>query len=436
MDEDRSGPRRLVLLRFAVLAISRDMGANEGQMTVHKANIGAIELCTPLTDRLHFLAGQYQATLECLEDLVVVTGLAVVGVEHRGSTLCYHARNMRSSQSRMVVISTGTILRVVGILATIALAWVIRDILLIVFTAMLLAGVVYPLARFAQARHVPKGIAVFIFYLLLFGTIILLFSLLVPRIVEQMQSFVGSYSQAGWLFGDRAMWANLFSKIGAGGTWQTALEGIKGQTSQVVGGLFSTVGDVFGGLVTFFAVLVLSFYMILEESAVKTLFHNLVPNEYQELASRVVWQMIDKLGGWMRGQLVLGLIIGILYFLAYWAIGLPYALLLALLGGLLEFIPYIGPFIAAVPAVILGLSVSPTHAVVALVATIVIQRIENDIVVPKVMQKAVGLNPIVSLIAFMIGAKLFGIVGAIFSIPVATAASVVLAETIRFQKEV
>ncbi len=336
----------------------------------------------------------------------------------------------------MVVISTGTILRVVGILAAIAVAWIIRDILLIVFTAMLLAGVVYPFARFAQARRIPKGIAVFVFYLLLFGTVIVLFGLLVPRIIDQMRSFVGSYAQAGWLFGDRAMWETLLNKVvGVGGTWQTVFDSIKGQTSQVVGGLFSTVGDVFGGFVTFFAVLVLSFYMILEESAVKNLFHNLVPTEYQDLASRIVWQMIDKLGGWMRGQLVLGLIIGTLYFLAFWAIGIPYALLLALLGGLLEFIPYIGPFIAAVPAVILGLSVSPTHAVLALVATIVIQRIENDIVVPKVMQKAVGLNPIVSLVAFMVGAKLFGVVGAIFSIPVATAASVVLAEMIQFQKK-
>lgn len=342
---------------------------------------------------------------------------------------------MRSSQSRTVTISTGTILRVVGILAALALAWLIRDILLVVFTAMLLAGVVYPFARFAEARRIPKGLAVFVFYLLLFGTMALIIGLLVPRVVDQMHSLVSSYGQTGWLLGDRTMWDALLAKVGESSSWQSALEGIKGQTSQVVGGLFSTVGDVFAGFVTFFAVLVLSFYMILEEDAVKNVFRNLIPSEYQDFASRLVWQMMDKLGGWMRGQLVLGLIIGVLYFFAYWAIGVPYALLLALLGGLLEFIPYIGPFISAVPAVILGLSISPTHAVVALVATIVIQRIENDIVVPKVMQKAVGLNPIVSLVAFMVGAKLFGAVGAIFSIPVATAASVALMEIIRFQKE-
>lgn len=342
--------------------------------------------------------------------------------------------SMPSPSARLVVISTGTILRVVAILATIAVAWIIRDILLIVFTSMLLAGVVYPFAHFAEAKRIPKGIAVFIFYLLLFGTIVLILGLLVPRIVAQMGSFVNSYDQAGWLLGDRAMWEGLLDKVGVGLDLQGAIAGLQGQTARVVSGLFATVGDLFGGMVTFFAVLVLSFYMIIEESAVKDVFRNLVPEKYQEFASRLVWQMMDKLGGWLRGQLVLGLIIGLLYFFAFWAIGVPYALLLALLGGLLEFIPYIGPFIAAVPAVILGLSVSPTHAVLALVATIVIQRLENDVIVPKVMQKAVGLNPIASLIAFMIGAKLFGVVGAIFAIPLATAVSVALVELFRFER--
>ncbi len=343
---------------------------------------------------------------------------------------------MSTSQSRLVIVSTGTILRVVGVLAALAVAWMIRDILLIVFTAMLLAGVLYPLAHWAQARRIPKGIAVFVFYLLLFGTVIVLLSLLVPRIIEQMSSFIASYKPAGDIFGAHASWEAALSRFGFGGSWQEAVGSLQAQTEQMVGGLFSTVGNVFDGLVTFSAVIVLSFYMILEESAVVNVFNNLIPNKYQEFASKLVWQVIDKLGRWMRGQLVLGIIIGVLYFLAFWAIGVPYALLLAILGGLLEFIPYIGPLIAAVPAVLLGLSVSPTHALLALIATIVIQRLENDIIVPKVMQRALGLNPIVSLIAFMVGAKLFGVVGAIFSIPVATAASVVLVEVMNFQKEV
>lgn len=341
---------------------------------------------------------------------------------------------MSPSQSRLVVISTGSIVRVLALLAAIGVAWMIRDILLIVFVAMLLAGVVYPFARWAEARRIPKGIAVFVFYILLFGAIVLILSLLVPRVIEQMRAFVSTYHGVGWLLGERATWEELLQRLGLAGDLPGALSGLRGQAERVLTTLLSTASNVFGSIVTFFAVLVLSFYMIIEDRAVKTLFHNLIPTEYRDLAAKLVSEMLNKLGGWMRGQLILGFIIGILYFIVFWVLGVPYALLLALLGGLLEFIPYIGPFIAAIPAVLLGLSVSPTLALGALVATLVVQRIENDIIVPKVMQQAVGLNPIVSLIAFMVGAKLFGFIGAIFAIPVATAVSVVLSEIFAFQK--
>ena len=137
----------------------------------------------------------------------------------------------------------------------------------------------------------------------------------------------------------------------------------------------------------------------------------------------------------MRGQLVLGLVIGVMYFVGFTLIGLPYAFLLAVFGGLLEFIPYVGPFLAAVPVLFLALTDSPWRAAIALIVIVLIQQTENNIIVPKIMQKAVGLNPIVSILAFMIGAKLFGIVGAIFAIPVATAISVVLTEGARFRQE-
>ncbi len=335
-----------------------------------------------------------------------------------------------SSQTRVVSISTGTILRTCAILIALGIAWLIRDILLTVFTAMLLAGVVYPLARWAQAHRIPKALVVFAFYLLLFGIMLAAFALLVPAILDEVRSFVSSYGEVSSSF-SQAM--DFLKRLIEPHGLQQLSTAVQGQTD-LFGGVMGVLNTVFGGVVGFFAVLVLSFYMILEESAAKNLFRNLVPAEYQEFAARLVWQMVDKLGAWLRGQLVLGLIIGILYFIGFSLIHLPYALLLALVGGLLEFIPYIGPFISAVPAVILGLSVSLTHGLITLGVIIIIQQLENNVFVPKVMQRAVGLNPIVSLVAFMVGAKLFGTVGAIFSIPVATAASVALVEILRFRR--
>lgn len=338
---------------------------------------------------------------------------------------------MPSAQPRLISISTSTIVRALAILMALGIAWLIRDILLTVFTALLLAGVVYPFVRWAKARHIPRGAAVLAFYVFLFGAIILALSLLIPAILDELHSFVSLYGQSTpWFSGSADYLRRLIEPNGI----QRLSAALQSQ-SDLVGGLFGALSSVFGSVVSFFAVIVLSFYMILEESAVKNLFRNLIPAEYQDFVTRLIWQVVDKLGAWMRGQLILGLIIGVLYFIGFITIGLPYALLLAIIGGLLEFVPYIGPFIAAVPAVIFGLSISPLYALLTLGVVVIIQQLENNVIVPKVMQRAVGLNPIVSLVAFMVGAKLFGAVGAIFAIPVATAASVVLVEVMRFRRE-
>jgi predicted PurR-regulated permease PerM len=209
------------------------------------------------------------------------------------------------------------------------------------------------------------------------------------------------------------------------------LGGLQQYFGQSVQGVLGYLTTLFGGLAGLVVVLVLSFYLIVEESAVKTLFRNLIPNSYQELVSDLIWKVINSLGDWLRGQLILGVIIGAFYFIAFAIIGVPYPILLALFGGLLEFIPYVGPFIAAVPALILAASVSPLVLLLTLVAIVVIQQLENNLVVPKIMQRTVGLNPIISILAVMIGAQTFGVVGALFAIPVATATSVVISELLR-----
>ncbi len=339
-----------------------------------------------------------------------------------------------SSKSHVISISIGTILKIIAILIALGVLWAIRDILLYLFISFLLAGVMYPFATYAATHRIPKGLEVILFYILAFGLIGLSVGLLVPAVRTQAVAFVQSHGDWVSSIGGIGAISALKDPLQNAPSILSSLEGIQEQLNQTSQFIFSTVGNVFGGVAAVVIVLVLAFYIVVEDSAIKDLFRDLIPGEYQEFASQLVWRLMDKLGAWMRGQLLLGLIIGTLYFLAFAIAGVPYALLLALLGGLLEFVPYVGPFIAAVPALILALSVSPTRALIALGLIIVIQQLENNIVVPKIMQKTVGLNPIVSIVAFMIGAQLFGIVGAIFAIPVATGFSVAMTEIIRLRK--
>lgn len=338
-----------------------------------------------------------------------------------------------STQSPQVIsITTGTVLRTIGILLALGVMWVIRDIILLLFVALLLAGVMYPFVRWMAAHRIPKGVSVFAFYFLLLGFLTLSFVLLIPAVVREMGMLAGTYSQSfSWLAGLKDGLQGVSDKYPFIENLQASLGGLQQYLGQSVQGVLGYLTTLFGGLAGLVVVLVLAFYLIVEESAVKTLFKNLIPTEYQEVASDLVWQVINRLGDWLRGQLILGLVIGGLYFIAFAIIGVPYPILLALFGGLLEFIPYVGPFIAAVPALILAASVSPVVMLITLIAIVVIQQLENNLIVPKIMQRSVGLNPIISILAVMIGAQVFGIVGALFSIPVATAVSVIIFELLR-----
>lgn len=342
---------------------------------------------------------------------------------------------MASSQPRVISVSTGTIIRIIAILLGVAVLWMIRDILLLLFSAMLLAGVIYPFSQWAARHRIPKGLAVGVFYILMFGVVILAFALLIPAIRDEANTLLGSgpvYDALKTVVDPLKSFSEQYGFVGG---VPKDFSAIIDQATRTFGGVVGTLTEVFGGIAGFLIVLVLAFYLIVEDRALKNVFRNLIPDRYHEFATNLIVQIIDKLGSWLRGQLVLGLIIGVLYFIGLSFIQVPYPLLLALLGGLLEFIPYLGPFVAATPILFLAFSVSPTRALLALALIILIQQLENNLIVPKVMQKAVGLNPIVSIVAFMVGAQLFGVVGAIFAIPVATAASVAIVETSRFYRE-
>ncbi|HEU0051019.1 MAG TPA: AI-2E family transporter [Patescibacteria group bacterium] len=335
-----------------------------------------------------------------------------------------------------ISITTGTILRTIGVLIAVGVIWLIRDIVLYIFTAMLVAGLLYPLARWARAHRIPRGLAVLFAYVVLFGLFVLVFALLIPAVLDQVRMLANAQGGTWQWFSQAADAVRTFlGKYGFTTSLQTGVSSLQSQAQATVSNLFGFLVQIFGGIAGLLIVLVLSFYMIVEDTAIRDMFRSIVPQEYQELVVQVVWQMVDKLGGWLRGELVLSAIIGLMYFIGLEIIGVPYALLLALLGGLTEFIPYIGPFISAIPIVIFAFADSPWRALAAAILVIIIHELESNVLVPKVMQKAVGLNPVVSIVAFLIGAELFGVVGAIFAIPIATAISVAISEVLRFRRD-
>jgi len=195
--------------------------------------------------------------------------------------------------------------------------------------------------------------------------------------------------------------------------------------------VFGAVSGVFGTILTLLIVFVFTFYLTIEEDGVKKFVRSVAPIAYQPYLVQKTNHIQKKMGSWLRGQLLLMLIIGLLAFMGLFLLQVPYALVLGVFAGLVEFIPFLGPLIAAVPAIFFAWTDSPWKAVGVIILYLVLQQIENQAIVPKLMQKAVGLNPIVIIAVMLIGAQIAGIAGVILAVPATTIIWIFLEDVFR-----
>ena len=181
----------------------------------------------------------------------------------------------------------------------------------------------------------------------------------------------------------------------------------------------NTVSLALKGFFITLATLMLSLYWTLDsERAIHSVLL-LLPSQHREAAQTLINEMEDKVGAYVRGQAILCAVIGLLALIAYLIIGVPYAIVLALFAGLLEAVPYVGPTLGAIPALLMAASVDPQKAIWVIVATIIIQQLENTLFVPRIMKKAVGVNSFVALLAIFTFGTLGGILGVLLAIPIA-----------------
>ncbi|HHH12373.1 MAG TPA: AI-2E family transporter [Candidatus Moranbacteria bacterium] len=196
---------------------------------------------------------------------------------------------------------------------------------------------------------------------------------------------------------------------------------IAGQLSGSLGDIFARTKSVVSGMIGVVAVISMSFYMSLRKDGMRVFLLSLAPSQHRKYVDSLTGRISESFGRWMAGQLVTMVFVGVLYYLALSLLGVPYAALLAVLGGLLEIVPYLGPIMAAAPAALLGFAVSPAVGLAVLVSYSLINLVENHILIPQIMNKAVGLNPVAVILALLMGAKTAGLVGVILAVPVAGA---------------
>jgi predicted PurR-regulated permease PerM len=166
--------------------------------------------------------------------------------------------------------------------------------------------------------------------------------------------------------------------------------------------------------------------MIIEEDNTKKFITSVSPKKYQEYVIKLMDRISLRMGQWLRGQLILSFTVGFLVYIGLSILGIKYAFVLALIAAITEIIPYVGPFLGAFPGVLIGFTISPLTGVFTILLYFIIQQMENSFLTPKIMSKAVGLNPVIVIISILVGAKIGGPIGAIISIPVAIILSIFL----------
>ena len=326
-----------------------------------------------------------------------------------------------------ISINARTLWTVAGIaLLLIALSLVVikgLQVLLLLYISTVIAAGLSPLIDWLQERRVPRPLAVFAIYLAALALLVGVGWLIVQPLVNQVVSLAGDFPR----YADQAqrIFAQLEEHIGQSALLQQAVNAAQGALGGAIQGIVRSlinlpimVGQL---LVDGVVILVITFFWLTGVERLRPFFVGLFPSRSQSLVQSVLDELGEKTGGYLRGVAIDAVVVGVLSGLAVWLIGAPYPLILGVLAGVTELIPYFGPWISgAFAALITALSGQVVTALLVIVAYIVIQQVEGHVLIPYVMMRVVEVNPLTVLVATLLGFALLGIVGGVLAVPTAS----------------
>lgn len=323
------------------------------------------------------------------------------------------------SGAEKINITTSTIFRAVLILVSFWFLYVILDFLLMLFASVVVASAIKPVADSLERYRIPRALSAVFVYVLVLALLSVVVSLIIPPLMEQITQLAQALPALMEYLSEQGLIPSSGVVRGAVSTWQQALAGVGNNLANVGAGIFRQTRTVFSGVFTLIFMFVIALYMVVDRDVIKKPFRVMVPSKHLPYVEMVIERAQKKIGRWVVAQLGLGVIIGVVVSLGLWLMGVPYSLLLGLVAGVMEMIPIIGPIIAAVPAVLVGFTQSWLLGVGVVVFYLLVQQTESYLLVPFIMRKATGLNPLVTILAVLLGARLVGVVGVLLAVPAA-----------------
>jgi predicted PurR-regulated permease PerM len=320
---------------------------------------------------------------------------------------------------RKVDISHKTIFFIAGFIGVLWALYQIREVIILLFLAIIFMSALGPVVDKLERFKIPKTLAIGISYLSILGLIFFLIYIVTVPLIEETTHLAQTLPHL------------VEQLLPAEGPINRSL--VEDQIATLSGNAASFLLTIFNNFIAFVSIAVLTFYLLVERDRLDDLIAQFFVGREQR-AKDIVRKIEDKLGSWLRGQLALSIIIGLLSYLVLFLLGVPYALPLAILAGILEVVPVIGPIISAIPAIIIAYTVAPILALMVTVAFVIIQQLENNLIVPQVMKRAVGLNPLIVILAVAIGGKLLGVAGALLAVPITVVIQIITQDILKEEK--
>lgn len=331
---------------------------------------------------------------------------------------------MKKGEHIMVTISTEAILKAILFVIGIAVLFALKQLVLVLLVAIVIASSLEPLVQKMMRYHIPRVASVLMVYFTILGAFTSILFVFLPPVLDDLSGVLGrvpalieSIETSGSLVSIPIFEGN----DGAGNqSVKDAIESFRSSFSTAGEGFLRTITAIFGNVLSFVLVIVFSFYFAVQVRGIEEFLRLITPIKYEEQVIDLWYRSERKIGLWMQGQLILALLIGVFVFLGLSLLNVPYALLLGLLAMIFEIIPVFGPILAAIPGIGLAfVAGGPLLALIVACFYLVIQQFESHLLQPLVVGQVVGVPPLLVLLSLVIGAELAGFMGILLAVPVA-----------------
>ncbi len=318
--------------------------------------------------------------------------------------------------NRSIDISYKTIIFTTAFFAFLWALFLIRDVIMLLFVAIIFMSALSPIVEKLEKWRIPKSLAIAAVYIVFLALVTLLISFVIAPVAIQTGNLITNLPH----YSSQLLPENGF----------VDRQTIQQQLGSISKNALEVSLTVFNNILAFISLAVLTFYLLLERQRLDDLIVQFSFGK-QIKAMRIINKAEEKLGGWLRGQIALSFIIGLAAYILLSILNIPYALPLAVLAGMMEVVPVIGPIVSAIPAILIAYINAPFSAIWVALGYFIIQQLENHLVVPQVMKYSVGLNPLVVIIAVAVGGRLLGISGALLAVPITVVVQIIVEEVLR-----